>query len=427
MKLVKYLSTFSKFPLFSTLDSLYFLRKKKKPSDFHICVLLDEKYNTLDAFRPVLFWLKEKKDCYITIIFLDKKAEKDYADTYPNKFAELEHCSDAIILKREKKVSFFQKLIDKFKLKHALEYLFIEEEINTFLIAPDLLGDKRAVSLYTEFTKSLMVTTTIACFIGKPRAKEMGTHYPAPWSLDCFIVYNEIPVENFSSDHVKKIEIIRAPKLDVWWMRKQIESPNFNAWKSKIQPKHNRIITCIFAAISRREGRFTKHDKQMFRDGLELLKQDYSFVFKFHPRDNKEKRNEFVNQWVPNEVDWTESEYDLIQLASMSNVVVIAGVTDSAGDIITYGVPVISLYDNSMSRSLGDDVMYEIADGGEEYVYEHYRLVLHANNAAEFVELTINACGSDVWKDYLGRINKFLPKTKNASEEISNILMSFKE
>lgn len=140
MHLVEYMMKCNRYPLFSKLDSLYLTKKKKDTSTFHICVLLDEKYNTLDAFRPVLVWLKEHESCYITIVFMDNNAKREYADNYPRKFSELiNDCCDAIIINHNQS-SLFYRIINRFKLRHILDYLFAEEKIDTFLIAGDLLG-----------------------------------------------------------------------------------------------------------------------------------------------------------------------------------------------------------------------------------------------------------------------------------------------
>lgn len=270
-----------------------------------------------------------------------------------------------------------------------------------------------------------MVTSEIACAYGLSFGIARNSHYPAPWSLDYWIVPNALAAENAYFDHIKNIKVIRAPKLDEWWIQREFGANDLDEWRVKLKDCSSRKVVCVFASMISNDGRIVKHEKEMLRETLISLKREALFIFKFHPHDKRcGKDVEFIQQWIPEDVHWVECDLNLIQLTRLGEIMVVIGLTESPGDVIIADIPIITFYDRADKTEQRDFSMSSFkCDKGEETLYEHFDFVIHADNAGELYDAIQLGARDSSWKECRRRFMEFLPNMENASKEISNILL----
>lgn len=401
------------------------LQKKKADGKKHICILIpQDSFIFIDPIRPIAVWLKQC-NCFMTLLFCGKNVEKEYIARYPQKFAELKDCFDNIIIHPDfsHKSRYQQKIID-FKFRVIWEYLSFYERIDTFLFSQfHFLDMDFKIRMARRFPGARMVMLFEGTFLFQP----VMIWDPNPLYVDYVIFPNRAAYAGKKSKYIKHVVAIRSPKLDPWWRKRSLREVWLNDAINFSSLKHKHIIICAFSRLTAISGTFTEGERDSFRKALLGLMGQFSFIFKFHPAETCSMRDDFTARWIPDGVDWIESELDLLQLTHCGEVFVVVGLTTGIADVILENTPIINFYNNrdNISQRREFESVVEI-DGvvEDEYVYRH--MIMHANNDVELRNMIYKTVYNQEEKISTKRFEEFLPKEMNSCEIIAKILLQNK-
>lgn len=407
------------FRFFNYKDFYY--KKELGYGEKHVCILIPPtSYVFLNAAFPVVAWLKNCH-CRTTLVFLGEKAEKEYKNSHPEKFAELEQYVDNIILyEKGKYKTTIQKEINKIKFRAVVEYLSFYEKIDTFLFSSyhlDSLEFKEMMNQRFPYTRKVTLSDG-AFFFKSERLPDLSPLY-----MDHVLFTNQLACGSYQSEFAKHIDVIRSAKLDPWWQNQCLDAEHLKISQGLLNLKYKTKIVCAFSRlVLHRE--FSEKERQMFFEALLAFKQEFSFIFKFHPGDERSLIDDFIAQWIPDGVDWVESELDLFQLTAVGDVYIAVGLTSSIAEVILGESPIILFYNNHENIDVRKalEVMLE-CNGGVEDEYVYRGLVMHANNAKELQDLVYTALREGKKNVNALKFQKYLPEEEHACEKIAEILL----
>lgn len=384
----------------------------------HICFLIHNNYSFINPILPLLFWMKENEDCYVTLVFLDSNAQDDYIKIYPKIFAILDYCSNNIILfPKNQYTSKFKLRFEEGLFRHILEYLSLHDRVDTLVFAMYHLVDMDKKKLLSRcFSESRKVIIDYGSFYAYPPTFTD----PDPLYIDYVFPPNKGAYSNYRLDHIRNMIDVRSPKFDPWWRMRMLQKDMIGDFP-RLQHKYK--VICIMAALTGTQGRILDDEKRMFMESLNELKEECSFIFKFHPADLPEDKDNYVNRWIPQGTDWTVSELAVEQLASLGEVCVVVGLTASVFDILIDDTPLIHFV--GKREHMEDLWEYDLIEyNGKLIPYvEYYGWALWASETSELVNFIRNAIYEGGCRGNSEKFQTMLPEGENSCKIISDILL----
>lgn len=402
------------------LDSITFWKKSlNKNKDYHLCVFVTAG-NFIEHVMPIIIWLKEHYTCYISIVLYD--IADCYIDNNPDGMKLLQNYVDRIISKHAYKTdSFIGRFIGNIKFGKMIDYAWDTDSVNAFLMTRDVLNCPWTAKIKKRFPKAVITTMESTCFNGSNIPAYGGGWPQAP--IDYMVVPDFISYKGICSSKIKHKCVIGSPKLDYWWVKKQIKKEGYLFFDDvKHRKKGKKTMLFIFAAMDKRT-RFVKKEKSDFSKIVFDLKDEYFFIFKFHPRDTREYRDKFIRTWVKPGVEYIICEYDIVVCSEFVDMSVILGITSGAAELWLRDKPVITFFNRKIPRP-------EITDrdcnqhGGVETYFEKNNLINHADTIDEFKCLIM--CAQNGYADFITKKEskkEIVPCIGDNSSKIAQILM----
>ena len=429
---------------FKALETFYKLRFnfighkvvfiKKNGYDFrkNFFVVVGHGWNDLDAFLPILTWIKHNNANFcITTLFICSDVWMNI-DKENTRFETLLGVSDNIILPNRfsipKNVPKFVKVFHDIKLWAFDQSVWYKKNLRKIgikicacIMGLDKVYIPFSICFKEMFPDSFLAKMSVISFFCESldyccTNESVKQFFPA----DFFLAADNFIFSKITDREVReKIILTGSPKIDRWWIKERQAVKEVRMLKDTLLMHDSKIVACIFPTLND-DSRYNENEKKLFCMFLNEHK-DYKYIFKFHPRDSLETRNFFLKKYVSGGINWFESKLELIQLAAIADVMLIIGLTNSTGDVLSAGIPVVSFYDSYRQRA---GWLYKLSENRYGDFFQLHDLLFHADNSEELSICLDEIFLHEGWKKYEGKFNEYLPDVENSCKMITDLLLN---
>ncbi len=423
---------------------IIYKREKIISEEMTACFLVDYRWNTIETFLPVLYWLNEHENWNI-ISFLPERNVYTEMQRSPFLFKLLCDVSKIVILNQwtpleRGNASMIGYEITNIKKKFLdkvgdIEYSSICEEyfrgidINAFITEGPvsmfpLYGP--LVALYPEAKK---ISYPHTGFVGLYNAHNALLR----WDLqgmdaiavsDTYWVNGRFPVPLIA---------IGSPRFDEWWIQRIIvTNQSVKELSMNISLYCKKVILILMSQFDLLDIHWERAEKdsnilQMefveLRKFLLKTRESILFIFKFHPGDAQVVVQEFFAKFFPEGKegeDYLISDVSALYLAGVSDAVISVGTCGAVTDGMVSGTPTIEL---QIPREMREG-LYECEDGKGGNFFRWKKLGLRASDSAELMkQLELIFSDGKIWDGYYEEIQKFLILDNHASKRYSNLVI----
>lgn len=389
---------------------------------FDVCFALDRGWNTLNEHIPVLYYIREHfPERHILSLVLENNTV-EMIQEHPEKWERLKEVSDVIIYNDFSYFESDNKLVQSLK---RLRLSLYKKAIITQQAAclDSLLKGKHITSVLFEDWREAGVVTTYLSTRYPEGATRYIVHTPVAFQLvgptpkiekyeptSFYTAVNRPEYDAYEKVYHQKTILVGSAQHDPWWLER-IASTTPKAY-------HGRDIYICFSMVT--DSRFPKDLKREMRKFFEA-NQQYTYVFNFHPRDQRKDKQHFLENYVPAGCDYvitTDSIYDVCQNV---RCVIQAGASTSGGDILLSHGKMVEFYGRLPESHRKS--MYLCDDGEYGYFLRWKKCVPYASDAETLTRLVDQILHHDLWSEYEERFWQYVPKENHACRDIANLLL----
>ena len=395
--------------------------KIRKQGGYDVLFLVDDGWNTIEEHIPVLYYIKKHFPEKRILTFLLTRHTMEMISQHPGIWHQVQDVSDTIIYNgfpyyessnrclqavRRLNVSLFNKALHECR-NSLLDALLKGCEIRAVLFA-GAGGEELGIDyirMKYPMPRTRYILHAQSPFIGIHSYKH-GIDFPVTGlAATCSQEITRIP-EN-DRKKIGWIESVGSPKYDPWWTNQLQKTSGTRNYKDAqilvMLPKLNEV-------------RFPQGDREEFKKFLTMAKQ-YRFVLKFHPRQLKNEKDEFLRQMMPCDCQYEVSDDSLLNIFQEVPCVISIGMTGASADALLAGNMLVEFYNDFFQEGF-----YPCGNGYGTFLHQN-DCVPHAKDADSLFHVIEGFFHKDLWKQYESRFQQYLPAENHACERISEMLL----
>lgn len=427
---------------------IIYKKKNLFSKEMTVCFPVDYRWNTIETFLPVLYWLKEHDDWKI-ISFLPERNVSTEMRRNQFLFELLCDVSDIVILNQwepfEKgtasiigyeianiKRKFWDK-VEELEYSSICKEIFHGIEINAFI-------SNMAVNRFPLYAPIVALYPN-AKKIVYPHSGFVGI-YAGHFNMSTYGI-QEVDAIAISDTYAVKeqflvpLVVIGSPRFDEWWKQRVFSTnKHIQELAVDISLRHKKVIVILMPQFDLLDicGEKPAWDANILQEEfLELRKfllesrSSSFFIFKFHPGDENCVRRKFFEKVFPEgreDEDYLLSDISVLYLASMSDAVVSVGICGAETDGLVSGTPTIEFQMPRESGLIERLDLYKCEDGLGGSFFRWKKLGFCAANSENIIEqLDLIFSDCKIWDAYYEEIRRYLILDNHASKRFSDLVI----